>query len=498
LHCCRADAANAYRSLSSQVTLIAHALSTLQDQQQGKLAAQQASLASLHHGFNQRLQMWAASVQDLTTLGQQLNCSVGDVCQQMQSSVSSAGKQASRQQSCQDLTNKLDHAQRALQAAEVRASEAERALQQSQLDHEDELGATRDMYFAPSPCFTMYQLLHHDVACCMALCNRTTRSTLWNAALDAMRSSSSCIRKHRQSLCRCSADMDQRTAALHSRLAEVNAEVVTRKQAVASSAAAAQRRIELEAANARSSTAEANRQAALAQEQLQQKEREVTSQLTTLSYKHMEALSQVRQESSAKLAIVEVQVKQLRDIMLEAFDTASNISQDFTTVDKHLCEVCTPCIRFARRTSSCEVWFGHGPGIGEPQQHPGESLMQGSLDLLLVMLQMQLLDECYSVGDRLPPEEAGDGHGLRKMMLLLRLHFAHVTEHVQEMAKSKWGSQRERCVVHKTILPALSAQAKQLHSTVAKLVRTCMSGPCMQLYIPRHDAHGWKPGTEHI
>jgi hypothetical protein len=72
---------------------------------------------------------------------------------------------------------------------------------------------------------------------------------------------------------------------------------------------------------------------------------------------------------------------------------------------------------------------------------------------------------------RLPAEESGDGQALRAMMLLLRLHFAHVTEHVQEMAKTHLTVQTPQEIVHRTVLPALSEQERTLQTTVAKLVR---------------------------
>lgn len=84
---------------------------------------------------------------------------------------------------------------------------------------------------------------------------------------------------------------------------------------------------------------------------------------------------------------------------------------------------------------------------------------------------MKLFKETYDMTGRLPAEESGDGQALRAMMLLLRLHFAHVTEHVQEMAKGKLPAQKPQEMVRRTVLPALSEQERTLQKTVAKLVR---------------------------
>ena len=96
-----------------------------------------------------------------------------------------------------------------------------------------------------------------------------------------------------------------------------------------------------------------------------------------------------------------------------------------------------------------------------------------------VTVQMKVLEHTLSKEEGAPTHEDGGGQALRRAMQSLRLHFAHVTERVQEMAKGNLMPQRDGRVVHTTVFPPLSEQAKLLQTTVAKLVRlTCLVCIC--------------------
>jgi hypothetical protein len=67
--------------------------------------------------------------------------------------------------------------------------------------------------------------------------------------------------------------------------------------------------------------------------------------------------------------------------------------------------------------------------ISDPMQ-PGAKLLKVS-----ACVQMKLISEPYNREHWLLERGASGGRLLKQMMLALRLHFAHVTEHIQEMAK---------------------------------------------------------------
>jgi hypothetical protein len=96
---------------------------------------------------------------------------------------------------------------------------------------------------------------------------------------------------------------------------------------------------------------------------------------------------------------------------------------------------------------------------------------------VLLNVQMKLLDEPYSSNKTAPETEPGEGAALTQLLTMLRLHFAHLTEHIQELAAQRFTVGKpdavpKRQLVHRTVHAPLSAQARQLQGTVSKLVRT--------------------------
>ena len=84
---------------------------------------------------------------------------------------------------------------------------------------------------------------------------------------------------------------------------------------------------------------------------------------------------------------------------------------------------------------------------------------------------MKLLKESCEPAGAPPAREPVDAAALHKLLRHLQLHFAHVTEHVQEAVKRNFSVAEQACAARCSSSVPLSEQAKTLQATIRKLVR---------------------------
>jgi hypothetical protein len=89
---------------------------------------------------------------------------------------------------------------------------------------------------------------------------------------------------------------------------------------------------------------------------------------------------------------------------------------------------------------------------------------------MLSCMQMKLISEPYHRERGLSEKEGSSGRLLKQKIFALRLHFAHVTEHIQEMAKHTMNIVGPKGQSNTNNLPAVHERERVLQGTIAKLV----------------------------